>query len=285
MQSLFPTQSIINVRGELFEVDRPLIMGILNLTPDSFFDGGKYNLIESQLERVQQIVEQGADIIDIGAQSTRPGATEVGADEEIKRLEDVLKEISTQFPKAIISIDTWHSKVAEFALNNGVDIINDISAGQFDKKIFDVVANFNVPYIIMHTKGKPSEMQSNTNYKNSIIKELLLFFSEKINTLAQKGVNDIIIDPGIGFAKTTEQNFYILNHLKELEFTEKLILVGLSRKSLITKTLKIKPDEALNATTALHMKSLLNGANILRVHDVKEAMETVKLFQKLKENS
>lgn len=283
MQTLFPKQKTIKIKGKLVDVDKPLVMGILNLTPDSFYDGGKYQNEKSQMKYVEQMINEGADIIDIGAQSSRPGAKEIGADEEIKRFSNIIKLIKKEIPEAVISIDTWHSKVAEFAANQGADMINDISAGQFDEKMFDTIAEINLPYIIMHTRDKPDKMQDKTNYE-SVLKEILYYFSEKINKLALKGVNDIIIDPGFGFSKTLEQNYYLMNHLKELNFTEKLILVGVSRKSMVTKALNVKSSEALTGTIALHMKALLNGADILRVHDVKEAKQTIEIYHKLIKN-
>ncbi|MDD3685312.1 MAG: dihydropteroate synthase [Bacteroidales bacterium] len=257
-------------------------MGILNITPDSFFSGSRvFNAGEAE-QRVFKMIEQGADIIDIGAMSTRPGSVMLSRDEEWDRLEPVLELVRTNFGKLVFSLDTVYATTARRAVEEyGVAIINDISAGEFDAEMFKTVAKLNVPYIIMHMRGTPETMQSMTDY-DDMFGEIIYYFSEKIKTLNYLGVNDIIIDPGFGFSKTVEQNFELLDGFERFQIFEMPVLAGLSRKTMIWKTLGIGPDEALNGTTALNMAALMNGANILRVHDVKEARETIKLYGKLK---
>lgn len=271
----------INCKGELLWFDRPKVMGILNCTPDSFYDGGKYAEQHQQLLQVEKMLEQGASIIDIGAYSSKPNAQEVSLQEELKRLLEVVKNIEKHFPKAILSVDTFRSEVAKAAIEHGASIINDISGGNLDSKMFEVVGKYKVPYILMHMKGTPQTMQSQTNYTN-FLKEVVFYFSEQISKARACGVLDIIIDPGFGFAKTLEQNYFLLNHLEKLKFFEFPILSALSRKSMIYKALENSCEEALNGTTVLNTISLVNGANLLRVHDVKEAVECIQLFEKLK---
>lgn len=268
------------VKGKLIDFSTPLVMGILNITPDSFYDGGKNNSIEEALIKAEQVIADGADIIDIGGYSTRPGAADISEQEELNRVIPVIENIIQKFPDAIISIDTFRSIVAEKAIRSGAAIINDISAGNLDDKMFDTVADLQVPYILMHMKGTPQTMQQNPNYEN-VVKEVFRFFTEKLTVLKQKGISDIIIDPGFGFGKTVEHNFELLRSLSFFENLGHPILTGVSRKSLITKTLNINTANALNGTTALNTIALLNGANILRVHDVKEAKEVVKLISTL----
>ncbi|OIP00522.1 MAG: dihydropteroate synthase [Bacteroidetes bacterium CG2_30_33_31] len=256
-------------------------MGILNITDDSFYDGGKYNKIDNWLRRADEMIIEGADFIDIGAQSSRPGAKELGFDEELKVLLPAVKSIRQNFPSAILSVDTWQSKVAEKIIDEGVDIINDISGGTFDNNMFNVVVKYQVPYIIMHTQGKPIVMQNNINY-NDIVQDIIFFLSAQINKLNKLGLSDIIIDPGFGFAKTLEQNYQILNSLEHFLFLEAPILVGISRKSMIYKVLDTSAEKALAGTIALNTIALQKGADILRVHDVKEAKDSVNLFLKLK---
>lgn len=272
----------INLKGTLLETGTPLVMGILNITPDSFFSGSRvFNAGEAE-QRVFKMIEQGADIIDIGAMSTRPGSVMLSRDEEWDRLEPVLELVRTNFGKLVFSLDTVYATTARRAVEEyGVAIINDISAGEFDAEMFKTVAKLNVPYIIMHMRGTPETMQSMTDY-DDMFGEIIYYFSEKIKTLNYLGVNDIIIDPGFGFSKTVEQNFELLDGFERFQIFEMPVLAGLSRKTMIWKTLGIGPDEALNGTTALNMAALMNGANILRVHDVKEARETIKLYGKLK---
>ena len=274
----------INCKGELVDLTRPKVMGILNLTPDSFFDGGKYKDETSILQQVEYMLNHGATFIDMGAYSSRPGAEHVPEDEELLRMLPVIDLILTKFPDTLISVDTFRSKVAAESIEHGAALINDISAGNLDTAMFDTVADYQVPYIMMHMKGTPQSMQKQATYSD-VIKDLRSYFSEKIRETTSKKINDIIIDPGFGFAKTTEQNYTLLNHLDLFQTFGLPILIGLSRKSLIYKVLESSPQEALNGTTALHTIALLKGANITRAHDVKEAMECVKLVEVLKENA
>ena len=281
VSSLFPKKTFLNIRGELYDINTPKIMGILNITADSFYDGGKYTSEKEQLMRVEQMLKEGADFIDIGAQSSRPGAHEIGTAKEISLLIPAIERIRKRFPEAIISIDTWHSEVAISAHNLGADIINDISGGTFDAKMFETIGKIQIPYILMHTGGRPEVMQDNPQYEN-ILKEVIYFMSKQIANLNTIGVNDIIIDPGFGFGKTLEHNYELLKNLDHFSFLEAPLLVGISRKSMIYKYLNIKPTDSLNSTTALNMLALKNGADILRVHDVKEAKECVELWKILK---
>lgn len=272
----------INIRGSLIELNRPLIMGIMNITPDSFFEQSRSENVENCLQQCNKLLSEGADIIDLGAQSTRPGAERISAEEEWNRLQDILEELVAAFPSAAFSIDTFYSEVAEKSINAGAAIINDISGGEIDPKLFDCIAALGVPYVLSHIKGTPQTMSQHANYTN-IAQEVVKKLSGDINRLHQLGVKDIIIDPGFGFAKNIEHNFELLANLKQLELLEKPILIGLSRKSMIWKPLETTPEFALNGTTALHMAALERGASMLRVHDVKEAVETVKLFQRLRQ--
>lgn len=274
----------INCKGELVDLTRPKVMGILNLTPDSFFDGGKYKDETSILQQVEYMLDHGATFIDMGAYSSRPGAEHVPENEELQRMLPVIDLILTKFPDTLISVDTFRSKVAAESIAHGAALINDISAGNLDAAMFDTVADYQVPYIMMHMKGTPQSMQKQATYSD-VIKDLRSYFSEKIRETTSKKINDIIIDPGFGFAKTTEQNYTLLNHLDLFQTFGLPILIGLSRKSMIYKVLESSPQEALNGTTALHTIALLKGANIIRAHDVKEAMECVKLVEVLKENA
>ena len=259
-------------------------MGILNLTPDSFFDGGKYKDEASMLDQVEYMLKNGATFIDMGAYSSRPGAEHVPEDEELKRMIPIIDLILEKFPHTLISVDTFRSKVASESIEHGAAIINDIAAGNLDKAMFDIVSKHQVPYIMMHMKGTPQTMQKEVGY-NNLINDLRFYFSEKITETTSKKINDIIIDPGFGFAKTTEQNYTLLHHLDMFQTFGLPILIGLSRKSMIYKVLGSSPKEALNGTTALHTIALLKGANIIRAHDVKEATECIKLVQALKENA
>ena len=274
----------INCKGELVDLTRPKVMGILNLTPDSFFDGGKYKDETSILQQVEYMLNHGATFIDMGAYSSRPGAEHVTEDEELLRMLPVIDLILTKFPDTLISVDTFRSKVAAESIEHGAALINDISAGNLDTAMFDTVADYQVPYIMMHMKGTPQSMQKQATYSD-VIKDLRSYFSEKIQETTSKKINDIIIDPGFGFAKTTEQNYTLLNHLDLFQTFGLPILIGLSRKSMIYKVLESSPQEALNGTTALHTIALLKGANITRAHDVKEAMDCVKLVEVLKETA
>ena len=267
----------INCQGKLIDLSTPKVMGILNVTPNSFFDGGKYSDEKSILNQVDKMLNDGATFLDIGAYSSKPNAEFVSEKEEINRIIPVLKLITSHYPEAILSIDTFRSEVAKICLENGASIINDISAGEDDVKMFETIAKYKVPYIMMHKRGNSQTMNSLTNYEN-IVKEILQFFSEKVTIARGFGINDIIIDPGFGFAKNTEHNYEILQKLELFNFLELPILVGISRKSMIYKQLNITQQEALNGSTVLNTIALTKGAKILRVHDVKEAVETVKLF-------
>ena len=269
----------INCKGQLIDLSTPKIMGILNVTPNSFYDGGKFTLSENGLSQVGKILEEGATFIDIGAYSSKPNAEFVSEEEELSRILPVVQSVLKQFPDALLSIDTFRSEIAAVCIENGAAIINDISAGNLDEKMMDVVAKYNVPYIMMHMRGTPQTMQSQTNYEN-IIKEMLFYFSEKVNKARSLGINDLIIDPGFGFAKTLEQNYEVLQNLELFKMLDLPILAGISRKSMVYKPLGLTADEALNGTTVLNTIALSKGANILRVHDVKEAVECVKLFER-----
>jgi len=261
--------------------DKPLVMGILNLTPDSFFDGGQYIDTESILKRAKQIIAEGADIIDLGAYSTRPGAEDIDIEEEWRRMMPALECIRKEFPDTIISIDTFRSELVRRAVSKfGACIVNDISGGTLDDKMFETVADLQVPYIMMHIKGTPQTMQSNTEYKD-LMKDLVQFFSQRIKQLNELGAKNIIVDPGFGFAKTLEQNYEIMAQLEAFESLNLPLLIGVSRKSMIYKLLGGEAKDSLNGTTALNMVALIGGANILRVHDVKEAVECVKLYNKM----
>jgi len=271
----------ININGELLDFSTPLVMGILNVTPDSFYSGSRKQSEEEIVSRVCQILEEGGKIVDIGGQSTTPTSTLIPAKEELKRLEPTLRLIRKEFPNTILSIDTFYSEVAGPAVEKyGVNIINDISGGQIDDNMFETVARLNVPYILMHMRGTPQTMQQHTHYDN-FIQDILYYFSEKLSKLNLLGVNDIIIDPGFGFSKTTDQNYQLMAYLKYFNIFDVPILVGISRKSMIYKLLECTPQESLNGTSALNTFALLSGANILRVHDVKEAVECVKIVEKI----
>ena len=274
----------INCKGKLVDLTSPKVMGILNLTPDSFFDGGKYKDEISILKQVEYMLEHGATFIDMGAYSSRPGADHVPEDEELQRMTPVIDLILKNFPDTLISIDTFRSKVAAESIEHGAAIINDIAAGNLDENMFATIAKHQVPYIMMHMKGTPQSMQKEAVY-NNMINDLRFYFSEKIQETTSKKINDVIIDPGFGFAKTTAQNYTLLNHLDMFQTFGLPILIGLSRKSMIYKVLGSSPQEALNGTTALHTVALLKGANIIRAHDVKEASECIKLVEALKENT
>jgi len=270
----------INCNGKLISLHQPKVMGILNLTPDSFYDGGKYKDDSSILHQVEKMINEGASFIDVGAYSTRPGAKEVDEHTELKRIVPIISIILKEFSEAIVSIDTFRSKVAIECISSGAAIINDISAGAQDQQMLNTVAQLNVPYIMMHTRGTPQNMQQQTNY-DDVLKEVLLFFSERLSIAKSLGIKDIIIDPGFGFAKNLNQNYELLRQIEMMSFIEHPLLVGISRKSMIYKTLNTTSEQALNGTTALHMVCLQKGAKILRVHDVKEAMECVKLHDQL----
>lgn len=267
----------IKIGKKLLDLNTPKIMGIVNSTPDSFYESSRTNTIENILFQTEKHLKNGADIIDIGGYSTRPGALEISLEEEIKRISEPIKIIKSTFPNCIISCDTFRSQVAQIAIDNGADIINDISGGELDKNMINVIAKNKTPYILMHSKGTPQTMQSHTDYK-SIFKEMINYFSQKLELLHELGLTEIIIDPGFGFAKTMGQNYELLNKLEDFYFLKQPILVGVSRKSMIYKKLDTTPNESLNGTTILNTIAISKGANILRVHDVKEAKEIVKLL-------
>ena len=267
----------INCNGELISLSTPKVMGILNITPDSFYDGGRYKDTKSILIQVEAFLDQGATFIDVGAYSSRPGAAFVSEEEELKRITPVIDLILKSFPDCRISIDSFRSKVIQKCVEAGAVISNDISSGKLDPLMFETIAKLKVPYIMMHMKGNPQNMQKHTEYEN-LINDIYLYFSDRINRANEHGIEDLILDLGFGFSKTLEQNYKVLNQLKVFKNLNYPILSGISRKSMIYKTLESTSGEALNGTTALNMVALINGTNILRVHDVKEAMECVKLF-------
>lgn len=268
----------INCKGQLIDLSTPKILGILNLTPDSFYDGGKLKDSDSVLTKAAQMLSEGADFLDLGGYSSRPGATDISIEEEIDRVLPVVQLLQKHFPDVFLSIDTFRASVAAACLEEGAAMINDISAGKLDADMLATVAEFQVPYIMMHMKGTPQTMQSLANYDNVTV-EVTHYFSERIAAARAAEINDVIIDAGFGFAKTTAHNFQLLKELAHLKQLEVPVLTGISRKSMIYKTLNITAAEALNGTSALHMMALQNGSSILRVHDVKEAKECVQLWQ------
>lgn len=269
----------INCKGKLLTFDRPKIMGILNITPNSFYDGGRHNEVSSALNQMEKLLLEGADILDIGAYSTQPKAPFVSEEEELNRMILFVKEAVKQFPEAILSIDTFRSEVAKQALTEGAHIINDVSGGKLDDKMFETVGEFQAPYILMHMKGTPQTMQQFTGYKD-VVKEMMYYFSEQIQLAKQAGIKDVIVDPGFGFSKTLDQNYEVLSKLELFQLLEVPVLSALSRKSMIYRFFDYSPQEALNGTTVLNTISLIKGAQLLRVHDVKEAVECVKLYLK-----
>jgi dihydropteroate synthase len=274
----------INCSGKLIDLDQQKIMAILNITPDSFYDGGKYKHEKDILLQTERMLTDGATFIDLGGYSSRPGADHVSMEEELRRIAPIVELLVKNFPEVLLSIDTFRGAVAQAAIERGAVMINDISAGLMDDHMMATVARFNVPYIMMHMRGTPKNMQKKTDYAD-LIQDILYYFSERIQHAVHLGINDIILDPGFGFAKTTEQNYTLLRKLDLLKIADKPILVGLSRKSMIYKVLGTTPDKALNGTTALHMMALSNGANILRTHDVKEAMECITLYHQIEANT
>lgn len=268
----------LNCKGKLLLIDKPLVMGILNLTDDSFYAESRLqSMIEIQ-DKATQMINEGADILDIGAQSTRPGSIRFSAEDDLKKLLPVIEQLRKLFPEIIISIDTYHSKVAQESVQAGASIINDISGGEMDKNMIPTVGSLQVPYICMHMKGVPETMQNQTNYED-VTKEVLDFFIKKMDECKRAGIHDVIIDPGFGFGKNIAQNFLLLKNLSVFKMLERPILAGVSRKSTIYKTLKITAEDSLNGTTVLNTLALQNGASILRVHDVKEAKEVIKLME------
>lgn len=281
--NFFSTNKTLNIRGRLIDLSSPKVMGILNVTPDSFYDGNRYTTEASISKQVEKMVNDGATFIDVGAYSSRPGADDVPQDDEVKRSVEAIRIIAKNFPSTFISIDTFRSEVARIAVQEGACLVNDISGGALDQQMFTTVAQLKVPYILMHMRGNPKTMTTQTEYVN-ILKDIVDYFHVKVSQLHQLGVKDIIIDPGFGFSKTAQQNFELLNHLDHFKILNKALLVGLSRKSMIWKTLQTKPEDALNGTTSLNTIALMRGASMLRVHDVKEAVEVVKLVSAVKGN-
>ena len=276
----YPNKTLRTGNG-LLDLSTPAIMGILNVTPDSFYDGGKFLGGESALRQAEHLILQGADIVDIGGMSTRPGAVVIGAEEEMQRVLPIVTAIHKQFPEVHISIDTVYATTAKAAIEAGAGIINDVSAGKMDAGIIDVAKKYQVPYITMHMQGQPENMQENPVY-GDVVKEVFDFLLQQVIELDKAGLQDVIIDPGFGFGKTLEQNYALAAKLEQFKLIGKPILVGISRKSMICKLLKVNPDKALNGTSGLHSILLLKGADILRVHDVKEAVELRKIVQALK---
>lgn len=272
----------INIKGELLDLSTPVVMGILNVTPDSFYSGSRNQTLSDILKRTEQILSEGGTIIDIGAQSTRPSSELLTAEQEIERLAPALEAIDKEFSDVILSVDTFYADVARFCVEQGgVAIINDISGGNIDEKMFGTVAELNVPYILMHMRGMPQTMQQHTDY-NDLMQNISYYFSEKIAKLNLLGINDVILDPGFGFSKNVSQNYELMSHLSFFENFELPLLVGISRKSMITKFLDVTAGEALNGTMVLNTYALLNGADILRVHDVKQAVEAVKIVGQIR---
>jgi len=270
----------INCKGHLIDLDRPRVMGILNLTPDSFYDGGKYKSASEILAQVEKMLKEGATFIDIGAYSSRPGAIHISQEEELSRLLPVLQLMIQEFPDALVSVDTFRSHVASEAIQSGACMINDISGGSLDEDMFSTIAKYQVPYVLMHMVGTPQNMQQNVHYEN-LVKDIIFYFSQKVFELRKLGVNDIILDPGFGFSKTLDQNFELLQKLELFSGMDLPVLVGLSRKSMLYKLFDLNANSALNATTSANTIALMKGAGILRVHDVKEAMETITIFEKM----
>lgn len=270
----------INCKGQLIDLSSPKVMGILNITPDSFYDGSTYKNDRDFLNKVEKMLNEGATFIDVGAYSSRPNADHVSETDELKRILPIINLILKEFPKVLLSIDTFRSEVVKRCIEAGACMINDISAGKLDDNMLQTIANLKVPYIMMHMRGTPQNMQQQTHY-DDLIKDIIFYFSERIAVAKQLGIIDMIIDPGFGFAKTLEQNFEVLNQLELFKMLDKPILAGISRKSMIYKTLETSASNALNGTTALNTVALQKGASILRVHDVKEAMECIKLTRLL----
>ncbi|MFZ5971076.1 MAG: dihydropteroate synthase [Bacteroidota bacterium] len=275
-----PATRTLNIRGQVLDLSTPRVMGILNVTPDSFYDGNQHFSADAAMKHTEKMLAEGADMIDVGGYSSRPGATDISEEEETKRVLPVIEKMVKAFPNAVISIDTFRSNVARRALEAGASIVNDISGGDLDSHMLELVAQQQVPYIMMHMRGTPQTMKTLTQY-NHLVKDVLDEFHPKLNRLKEMGVKDVVLDPGFGFAKTTDQNFELLNQLNLLLAAGKPLLVGVSRKSMIWRTLEITADEALNGTTVLNTIALVKGASILRVHDVKEARQCIALVTKL----
>ena len=278
---LFSKNLSLNLDGKIMNLSTPRVMGIINATPDSFYGGSRVSEPALALEKAREMINQGADILDVGAVSSRPGSQEISETEELERLSPVLEAIREDFPDFPVSVDTWRAGVARTVRERfGIQLINDISAGSFDPDMFPTMAKLEIPYIIMHMQGSPANMQDDPAYEN-LVDDLLQFFAERVYKLRKLGLNDIVIDPGFGFGKTLEQNYKLLGQLDSFRILELPLMAGISRKSMIYKLLESEPDDALNGTTAAHMALLLKGANLLRVHDVQAAVETVKIFQQI----
>lgn len=270
----------LHSKGKELHILQPIVMGVLNATPDSFYNKGKENSVDDLLRNAEKMLEQGASILDIGGVSTRPGQQLISVDEELRRVIPSVVAIHKRFPEAWLSIDTYNAPVASAAVQAGVSVVNDVSAGTIDASMLQTVAALSVPYIAMHMQGTPETMQANPQY-NNVVADVKRYLRQVVERCTATGINDVIIDPGFGFGKTVEHNFELLQMLRSFISLDRPILAGLSRKSIVCKPLKVNPENALNGTTALNMVALQNGANILRVHDVKEAVETIKLFQYL----
>lgn len=277
------TSCTLNVAGRLLSLEKPIVMGIINVSPDSFYTRGKYEGLERILAESDKMCNDGATIIDIGGMSTRPGASEIGLQEEVDRVVPVIEAIRRQHKDVVLSIDTYRSKVAEYAVEAGATMINDISAATTDAAIIDIAVRNNIPYVAMHMQGRPSTMQLNPVYEN-VVEDVLSFFAERARFFHSRSLYDWILDLGFGFGKTLAHNYSLMKHLQDFGVLGRPLLIGVSRKSMLCKLLDITPDESLNATTALHMSALHGGARILRVHDVKEAMECIQVFNALMES-
>jgi dihydropteroate synthase len=273
---IFYTNQTLNIRGRLINLATPKVMGILNVTPDSFYDGGRFDSETAILHQAEKMIADGATFIDVGGYSTRPGADDISVEEEIRRVVTAIKLIARKFPAFTISVDTFRSGVARAAIEEGASIINDISGGEQDPAIIDIASKYQVPFVLMHMRGNPKTMTQLSTYEN-LVKDVMDYFHTKVSQLQSRGIKDIILDPGFGFAKTREQNFQLLNSLDYFKILNKPLLIGISRKSMIWKTLSTTPDNALNGTTSLNTIALLKGASILRVHDVKEAVEAIAM--------
>jgi len=283
-ESLFSPQKTLNLKGKIMNLSTPLVMGIINITTDSFYDGNKFKTTWDVVKHAEKLLEQGAHILDIGAASTRPGARLAAPADEAEKLRPVIHAIIRRFPETVLSVDTYNSQTATMAIGEGACMVNDVSAGQIDPAMFQTVASLKVPYVLMHMQGTPENMQQNPTYQD-IAKEIASFFSKKIHVLNQLGVHDVILDPGFGFGKTLEDNFRLLNELDYFRIFNLPVMAGLSRKSMIYKVLGTGPEEALNGTLSANTIALLKGASILRVHDVREAVEAVKIVEMYKSQS
>ena len=276
----FYPNKTLRLGGNLLDLSTPKVMGILNLTPDSFFDGGEFDSVDAALMQADKMISEGADILDLGGMSTRPGAEMIDVNEELRRVIPVVQAVQIRFPAIPLSIDTVHGKVAEEAIHSGVSMINDISAGSFDASIIEIAAKYQVPYVLMHMQGSPGDMQQSPSYKN-VAEEVFEFLLQGCQDLKSKNINQIIIDPGFGFGKSLEHNYELIRNFDLLHQIGFPVMIGISRKSIICKLLKVNPENALNGSTSLHTILLLKGANILRVHDVKEAVEIIKIVSQL----